>query len=49
MSKKETKRALIKEINKLNRKIEIKIALSKDYCKEAQEHASIFTAINKIV
>ena len=48
MSKKETKRTLIKEINKINRKIEINIALGRSYSKEAQRHAKLFNAIESI-
>lgn len=48
MSKRETKRALVHEINKLNKKIEIKIALGQDYRKEGQSHAKLLTAIGTI-
>jgi len=42
MSKQETKEQVIKRINQLNKKIDLKIVLGKDYKKEMKEHENLY-------
>lgn len=48
MSKKETINFLKREINKLNRVIDKKIILGKDWSKERKEHLKLLNAIREL-
>jgi hypothetical protein len=48
MSKRETLKAVINEINKLNKKIDLKIIIGQDYKKEASQHKKLLDTYNKL-
>lgn len=48
MTKQATKTALIKKINQVNKKIEVKIALGEDTKKLEKEHYKLYIAIENI-
>ena len=48
MTKQATKQSLIKKINQLNKRIDVKIALDEDFKKEAKQHYKLLTAIKAL-
>lgn len=49
MCKKQTKQAIIKRLNSLNKKIDLKIINGCDYKKEAQEHKNLYLYLQDIL